>query len=326
MQAEERESIPLLLKALDHSTDHHRSRHTFAWDEERFLFTSRDTSDDGPSLFWSRKEAWSRSGRNSPLFRRCATPDSLWSDLLLFHFNSFLRQTPRRYWWGRQVHVDQTISAFPYELASYELLDDEEFAGERCHVVRSPERMEQLWVSKKTGDARGVLKFQIVETKPGFTSSQVVERITGRQFASRFEYANWMSVECTDALSEKIHVAFAKFNADAFPENCTLSELIRFSDYREIAPDVRLPFLEERSNAYPGKQGKRDYTKTTTKVLKASIDQSLVEPIAELMPKQGDQIEDRRFGPTVEYRFNDQSDDEIKILSKQLPDAADADQ
>jgi thiol-disulfide isomerase/thioredoxin len=98
-------------------------------------------------------------------------------------------------------------------------------------------------------------------------------------------------------------------------EKVTPNELIRFDDYREVAPGVWLPFRETRgfvhsSETVPGKSLLR---RSELVVEEARTDADLTEDSARLLPKEGDRVQDQRFATPVDYKYGDRrTDDAIR--------------
>lgn len=101
--------------------------------------------------------------------------------------------------------------------------------------------------------------------------------------------------------------------------NSRPNEFARFEDYREVAPGVWIPFRENRtfsggSDIAPGKE---KYYRSELIVDSARTDQDLSKRVVALMPKEGDTLQDQRFGTALNLKFRaDQSDDELRKLAE----------
>ena len=94
---------------------------------------------------------------------------------------------------------------------------------------------------------RGALTYHVLvdpATFKSFHASEAVRRISGKTFASQWEYSNWIHGEATE--DQLIQVALActdLYPATPAPE-IEPNELVQFDDYREVSPGVWLPFHE----------------------------------------------------------------------------------
>jgi len=302
-------------------------KYTFAWDENHFLFKcelpkqAAYPKDTKTIQFWTRDNWWWRAESGGKLnnIARGASATAYWPNIHLFQFSCYLRQTPRTYWWGGAVHPDQTISEVPPAEATWTMLAAETFADEQCHVMESAQRRERLWISKASGHVRGILRYsyKYAPEAPQFFESDEVEKIAGRRFGSMNEYGRWQNDEASPELKAKLSKAWNMFMIAEFPENAEPNELIQLADYREVKPGVWIPFMEERVVDYPTRQNKSDYVKTRMVVEAVEFDRSLEDAINELKPKDGDPVQDSRFGGVqVLYRHGQLTDTEVKAKAE----------
>ncbi|APZ94925.1 hypothetical protein [Fuerstiella marisgermanici] len=299
-------------------------KYTFGWDENYFLFQGefgRQPARGKMAQFWTHEDSWWREEYEGRLHNISRGPSAFafWQDVRFVLFSCYLRQTPRAFWWGRAVHSEQTISTFPPAEATWTMMAAETFAGEPCYVVESAQRRERLWISKATGRVRGILSYyykQLPDT-PHFFESENVAKIAGRNFESSNEYGRWSRREATPEQVAELRDAWDRFIVDGFPENAKPNELIRLADYREVKSGVWIPFEEERVNTHPSGPDKSNYVKTRIVVEAVEFDRSLEEAISKLKPKDGDPIQDRRFGGvTVSYRHGQLTDAEVKAKAE----------
>ncbi len=279
--------------------------YTFAWDENHFLYVHSFPAQPARRekkktvLFWTRKHSWSGREINgkSDVFVRGQSAFAYWKSVRLFTFSCYLRQTPRTYWWGGAVHPDQTISHILPTEATWNMFPAETFADEQCHVMESAQRRERLWISQATGRVRGIVcyGYKHAPGTPQFFERATVAKIAKRSFESGREYGRWRNNDATPEQKARLSEAWWRLAAEEFPENAMPEELIRLTDYREVKPDVWIPFEEERVVGYPAGPSKSDYIKTRIIVEAVEFDRSLAKTISKLKPKDGDAVQDRRF-------------------------------
>ncbi len=80
------------------------------------------------------------------------------------------------------------------------------------------------------------------------------------------------------------------------------SLLVRFQDYREIAPGIWWPFREERAQGSL-RQGRFSGMRSEYAVDEVRIDVNLAEWIEALKPREGEQVQDQRFGVPLNYEY-----------------------
>jgi thiol-disulfide isomerase/thioredoxin len=136
---------------------------------------------------------------------------------------------------------------------------------------------------------------------PPFYTTDVVQKIAGRSFANQTEYASWVL-----NMSPEQSIQLALANSDSHSGGYRPNELICFRDHREVAPDVWVPFREDRAFTHPvaGRPGRRKYIRLWAAVQKVRTDFELSETIARLEPKDGDRVgQDQRFGLPAGYEY-----------------------
>jgi thiol-disulfide isomerase/thioredoxin len=108
--------------------------------------------------------------------------------------------------------------------------------------------------------------------------------------------------------------AWAEYSFDhAIP-----GQLHVFSDYREIAPGRLFPYrvLSAGWSHNDQNQGRYDFYSLEREVTEVAVDRDdLKEHWAAVLPKEGEQVQDQRYGVPVEYEYrDDRTDDEIQSL------------
>ena len=295
----------------------------FSWDEQQFIYELRpgETVLNYHFLFWKANDAWERleaNDKSSVNFVRGPGPKAFWKRLQLFDY-SYLRLTPHRSWWGQSAHVGSslTMSSVPPEKASWSLLRPEAFGGEMCDVVDSAQRRLRLWIGRESGRVRGALTYYVdVEStgEMGLYKSAAIQRIAGKKFKMEKEYDDWFHNASDDQLIQ-LDLVVSELYRQAVPADIQPNELIQFDDYREVATGVWLPFREIRTfpHASEAVQGKLQFIRTELNVEEVHTDLSLTERYSQLLPKEGDPVQDQRFAVPVPYEFRaDRNDDEIR--------------
>ncbi len=287
---------------------------TLAWDEKRFLSEHRyDESKPAGILsfcFWTATEGWSRnetSDRSVLTFTRHSGPEMLWRHSIHLFEYGYLRLPVHRFWWGDMVHSGhQPMTVIPPEKATWKHLGVEQFGDELCDIVESALHAQRIWIGQDSGHLRGVAIYYpkggpIDET---WRISDEVQRIAGRKFATQFDYAQWSYSEANADQKRQVSLVWNKRRAADFPANSRVNELAQFDDYREVSPGVWLPFFEVRTftHASDTVKGKSKLKRSELKVERVRTDRDLAERYAELLPKDGDKVQDQRFSVAVEYR------------------------
>jgi hypothetical protein len=179
------------------------------------------------------------------------------------------------------------LESIPPEQAAYRFVATETFDGELCDVVESARRAERLWISRKSGLLRGLLIYFTAgpyASEP-FFKNKAVEKIAGRSFANQTEYANWAGVMSYDHA-----IQIAMVSSDTYAGLHKPNELVRFRDYREVAPGVWVPFREDRvfTHSATSSSERRKFIRLWAAVQEVRVDIDLTETIERLKPKDGD--------------------------------------
>ena len=298
----------------------------FSWDEKRFLheLTPGESILNYQFQFWTATEAWERreaNDKSSVNFVRSANPASFWTSLHLFDF-SYLRVTPHQYWWGRTTSIDQSMSSVPPEKVSWRHLGVENFGGETCDVVDAIRRTQRLWIGRDSARLRGVLTYRVsidAARSKTFYESEAVQRIAGRKFASQFDYSNWHSGEATGDQLQEVAIAWSELYPEPVSATIEPNELVVFDDYREVSPGVWLPFREDRTFPHASEKvkGKKLLIRSELRVQEVRTNLDLADQCAQLLPKEGDPVQDQRFLVPINlvYRAS-QRDEAIRKLAE----------
>jgi thiol-disulfide isomerase/thioredoxin len=202
----------------------------------------------------------------------------------------------------------------PPEMADYEQLPDRTFDGELCHVVRSSARQEMLLISQASGLLRGYVLINPSGYPDEFCKSEKVKEISGVEFSSQREYSNW-SRDNELKMSDQQKWDLAKeWSLACDWSSPPASLLVRFRDYREIAPGIMWPFREDRVQG-PMRNEKFEYMRSYEHVHEVVVDRDLTDSVNALRPKDGEQVQDQRFQAIVDYKYSkDRSNTEIMKL------------
>jgi len=316
-----------LKRALDEPVvekDWFRYLPTFAWDEEHFLIGSQvpdgadQATDDAlagiprrGNYRWGTRKL---SGEWRRLLNEPAThvlrgrAAAMWKDVHLSDPN-YVLATRHEFWWGDNSHHNQHFagSLVPPSRSRYRSLGTEEFDGETCNVVESPTRMERLWISQDTGLIRGYLSFTAPRRNAGFGKSKfhtsaAVQEITGRSFATLQEYTNWYLTEYEQLPVEKKWALSKAWTESIDWEKAQPTLIVRFRDFREIAPGIWWPFREDRAQGLRGDKA-FEYMRSEYAVDQVRTDVDLSETVKALRPKEGERVQDQRYAIPVNYTY-----------------------
>ena len=322
-----------LIRALDPDVpdaEWYQYEQVFAWDEEHFVVGSPATASSAPDqpdspvadghpgfrfVNWGMRDLSGERGQGSEKPRHVlrANAAAMWKDIHLSDPN-YLLATWHEFWWGdNNANHNQHFggASVPPKVSTYHRLGDEEFDGETCEVVEARARFERLWISRKTGLIRGYVNIYTNGQDPGFHNSKAVQDIAGRSFATRREYADWYRTE-RELLPEQkqwaLHIAWS----DSVDWGNTRPGLIvRFRDFREIAPGVWWPLREDRAQGRVTDDGFDGMVSNFT-VRTVLTDFDLSATIDAIRPKEGEHVQDQRYEVPVSYEYrSDRTEAEI---------------
>ena len=177
-------------------------------------------------------------------------------------------------------------------------------------------RAEWLWVGRKSRRLRGVLTFRYRGDGPDepFYQHPRVQKIAGRAFATYQEFGEW---HLGDIISSQQKTDIARAWSELYFDDFGPNELIRFRDYRQVAPNVWIPLREDRAFTHPAEvdRKRRKYIHLWSEVQEARTDVDLTERVEALRPRDGQRIGDRRFGVELDYWYKpDRTQSEILAL------------
>ena len=284
---------------------------TFAW-TEKYVLWSQGPFDPRPGAepshsrqdrVWTKEFAFHRNAEGEAArFVYVWSPNHLWQGGL--RELAYFRVSPHHFWWAASDDHNDRISPVPPDEAEYRYVATEPFDGESCDVVDSPGRAERLWIGRESGRLRGVLTFRLRGNGPEkpFFEHPRVRKIAGKAIASQQEYNAWYHGEKISP-RQKIEIlrAWSEIYFDHFGPN----ELIRFRDYREVAPGVWIPFREDRAFTHRSDANNQHhkYIRLWVAVEEVRTDDNLTERVAELRPREGETIQDQRFGVIINYGY-----------------------
>lgn len=336
-----------LIRALDPAVpdeDWFRYEELFAWDEKHFVIghpadpaaapdRPESWNADGTTPFrhvrWGRRDlSGSRSRGDDGSARHVlrANAAEMWKTLQLTSPN-YLLATSHEFWWGDNGHQNQHFSngAVPRRLSTYRYLGREEFDGEACDVVESPTRFERLWISRRTGLIRGFVNYRLTgpitsirnESYISYYKSEAIRKIAGRSFETYQEFANWHQNESPSLPARKrleLALAWSDYAGKHFGEQTRPGLVVRFRDFREIAPGIWLPFREDRAQG-SFRENRFECIVSNYTVHRIRTDFDLSETVKALLPKDGERVQDQRYAVPVNYEHRaDRTEAEIREL------------
>jgi thiol-disulfide isomerase/thioredoxin len=135
-----------------------------------------------------------------------------------------------------------------------------------------------------------------------FYSTFDIREIAGKPFITNQEFLDWRK-EISPDQESKVMAAWNSWKESIFATSRP-NELIRFRDYREVAPGVWIPFREDRVWTHGVRNGGgRKYIRLWVAVQEVRTDIDLAETIQKLQPQENEQIQDQRFGVPVNYKY-----------------------
>ncbi|MDB5385521.1 MAG: hypothetical protein JWM11_1167, partial [Planctomycetaceae bacterium] len=299
---------------------------TFAYAPGQFFMDNIGSGPDGPNwqqtTYGDAKFARSREGRPGNQFMYILRNGVLeFEDSLGHHFPKQLSITHQHMWWGTPIQLNSTSSSVSPQKVTYIELPAESFAGETCRVFQAPGRSERLWVSQTTRRLRGSLHYIHQGYFTPFYKQDVVTKIVGRRIESQDAYGKLFSGPgaISKEAQNQLSLAWSEYEfSNAYP-----GDLIVLDDYREITAGKWFPFKVTTSGWHHNEKNEGQYAfiVSENRVKEVAIDRSDLEPDwAAFLPKNGDKIQDQRYGVAVSYNLDsDRSEDDIqKLVNDQL--------
>ncbi|HVX15259.1 MAG TPA: hypothetical protein VHC22_28985 [Pirellulales bacterium] len=298
---------------------------TLGWTENHAIWSEgeREGGDFGKGTdTWRREEVWTKD----LAFDRTEVDDEparfffcpanrIWEGRL--RELAYFRVSPHRFWWATSDDHNDRISPVPPEEVDYRFVTREPFDHEICDVVESRGRAERLWIGRESGRLRGVLvisRYRGDESEEPFFQTARVQKIAGKRFRNQQEYVEWIR---GSAASERQKVEIARAWCELNFERLGPNELIRFRDYREISPGVWIPFREDRAFTHgaDGNPKGHKYIRLWVAVEEVRTDIDLADRVESLRPREGEHVQDQRFGVVVDYEYErDRTLDDILKL------------
>ncbi|MEZ6126289.1 MAG: hypothetical protein R3C49_24440 [Planctomycetaceae bacterium] len=298
---------------------------TFAWDEHHWLQALQafddgfdDPNDPGFGSLTARGNIqWADEQRAAECTLIPGEPArhvlmngsaDLWPQVTLSNPNYLLIGQHRFRWGANNDHRKYVAgTSVPSEDADFSFVTEESIDGEMCHVIDSVARMERLWISQRTGLIICCVKYSTTKGDPDFYKSDALAEIVGRRFTSQSEYGDWYRKEY-EQLPQVKRTRIIRARAKQIgPEDRQAGLMVRFSDFREIAPGIHWPFVEERVQGAGGSNGNMSFMRISSRVVDVRTDIELKATVEQLQPKAGDRIQDQRFKDRaiVNYTYRD---------------------
>ena len=278
-------------KAMTHrlKPDTPSSTKTTAWDEERFLFGYDKPNLDGANgktrivnhyfshddLIWQRQQ----TNNDAPQLANLDLP-TVWKKVdarVFFHLRSARLEFP----WGNS-DGNIKFALVPIEFAEYQVVGDETIDGTECWVVLSKPRRCKLWFDKDSGRLLQMLNYVMEGIEPApFHKTAEVEKLCGRKFES-LEAFRAFAKNTSQATRQRLTGLFGLLYFDDLAHGV---ELTRFSDYREIAPNVWFPYqaIDVFAVQSPTNRNKFRFSRGELRVTTLETGRSLEEKIAALV-------------------------------------------
>lgn len=307
----------------------------FAWDRKQALFESHSPgtkNDDGSPAdyhqlkFGNLTEGWCKEYRaeQTPWFYRRPSFQAFWETSSPLAFQ-FIIATPRKFWWGDNDHHGVSHNTVPPSMVRYRHLGKEEIEGEVCDIVESKGRAERLWIGRETGLIRAALHYIYQGRRDtGFYQHPTVKKLAGQTFTSDKAYRDWYQ-QHYDKLAPFQQAELSKaFYESCFDEMARPAKYLLFRDYREIAPGVWIPFVEDRTLWLYSQndENKFQYIRAETRVKNCFTNVDLTLRIEKLKPQDGDFVQDQRVADAVvDYKWREelpQAEIDHLVQQKQL--------
>ncbi|MEZ6138722.1 MAG: TlpA disulfide reductase family protein [Pirellulaceae bacterium] len=278
---------------------------TWAWKDNQVVAIDRhkyvyegDRYDQQSARTWDGHRGWWRDSTDR--FGRYRG----FSDTFQNHYFrpcNFLYLGDHQFKWAK---VDEYPTFFvnavqSVKFANYQSLPDEDFAGERCFVIRSIPRAEQFWVSQESGKLLGCLTFINQGQFTPIHEMESLRRMAGQTFENRDAANQWIQEEASNDQRHQLWADWAYLHRD----NQRPHRLVAFSDYREVAPGIELPHTEWQSS-WMHEDDKYQYNVVRLEIERVTTQPDLTPLIEQALPKKGDTINDWRFSTWVKYAFD----------------------
>lgn len=298
---------------------------TFAWDEQRWLKGSQPwglvkgnqtlaSLTQTGSVSWATKEIAVERGSRPGKTARCillAGSAAMWPHHQLSDPNYLLISRHQFRWGANDGHAQYLAgTSIPPGEADFSMVGEETVDGELCDVIDSMARLERLWISRKTGLIIACVKYSS-KFSPDFHKSDVVAEIAGRRFSTHADYVQWRRQTLPQTQSQLT-------KASAMLVGRRPAVMVRFRDFREVAPGIWWPFVESRVQVrVADKNGRYGFTRGIIKVQSVETDIDLTATTEQLKPRNGDRVQDQRFRDlaVVDYTYReDMTDKEVLQL------------
>ncbi len=265
------------------------STKTTAWDGERFLFGYDKPGLDGANgktrivnhyfnhdeLIWQRQQ----TNNDDPQLANLDLP-TVWKKVdarAFFHLRSASLEFP----WGKS-EGNIKFARVPIEFAEYQVVGEEAIDGTECWVVLSKPRRCKLWFGRDSGRLVQMLNYVMEGIEPApFHETAEVEKLCGRKFES-LEAFREFAKNTDQATRQRLSGLFGLLYFDDLAHGV---ELTRFSDYREIAPNVWFPYqaIDVFAVQSPTDRNRFRFSRGELRVTTLETGRSLEEKIAALV-------------------------------------------
>ena len=210
-------------------------------------------------------------------------------------------------WWSKPSRMFQLSKRNPDlfgENAAYDHAGSQVFGGERCLKLVCPGREEVLFISNQTGLIRGWGRLLLTsDQKSGAYLAKyraAASKIAGQPIATTKEFFEWSK----GRPPEEQRLAHEEFQRFRIGQGYTFNMLVRFSDFKEVAPGIWFPWSEERVFAQ-AHDVTHEYKITTGRFHLKQLDLDQPLPVAQFKaaPRDGDSLLDGRNRPIMVTAF-----------------------
>ena len=330
------DSLDNLIRSLDLDTRGKRfgqSHDQFGWDENHFLIASGD-NDQELKWYWGTREiAGTATNSQKPRGRSSLFGNAQQAWAQTFDLTSnYMIASRHTFWFGASRRWRSFArNCIPANLANYQQLADMKFDGEMCQVVRTVARQEMLIISKASGLLRGYVVIRPKGVSPfrrkkafyawadsgepemAIELRSALKNIAEVDFKTKLEFSAWYRKnEVYLSVQQKWKLEAAVLASLDWTDP-TPTLLVRFRDYREIAPGILWPFREDLVESWGAKhEGKLMSERSYSDVERIRVDKDLANKVSALRPKEGDEVAEVRFATLIRYNFSqDRTNEEL---------------
>lgn len=277
--------------------DRNRHETKLAWDQGKLLLESftrhRPNHSWRQTHYWDGEEGWigetsnTKEGLKKNVYRYAAL-DKLIDHVAPFYYPHWAAAGDRLPWPGPTVLLEEhgvDPAATDYRYAGETRID-----GVLCDIYDGPQRHEKVWVERQTGLMKAISRHYVRDMSQD-ENLKAINQAAQREFRDVGAYRAWYEKQSADKKAA-LHAAWCAATWDrATPGNLTV-----FSDYREVAADVRWPHEVDRIEVHPNHRGDDTYRYSVARITVTHQSEFDIEALASnSLPEPGVKVTDRRF-------------------------------